>query len=319
MNIHEYLNQNVPIEDDYCFVIMPFDEKLDAIYHHGIKPIVEELGYRCRRADQHFASSPIMFEIFDDIMRARFIIADLTDSNPNVFYELGIAHALKKCVVLLKRAGSYVPFDLSGIRHKEYQDSFKGISDLRSFIAAALAECEKPEDGAVLNKKTLEADLKKACLLWKSGGEIVITFESFLEITLGLDLMSPSDEELAFLSRAAAYFGKFMKRMAEAIKTNRVAIRALVSEAASGTTVRVPWRAAAMLEYLDKNLVDAEVRLYSGDVSNSAIFPESILKRCLKLRLSEVIDEETLEPGVRDKLSQALRDIRAEFRVENPT
>ena len=318
MDINEYLNRKVSVEDDFCFVIMPFDDDLAPVFHNGIKPIVEELGYRCRRADEHFGSSPIMFEIFDDILRARFIIADLTGSNPNVFYELGISHALKRNVVLLKRAGSNVPFDLHGIRHFEYEDSFKGISDLRAFITAALTTSDRYDQSEVFDKRALESALKKACHLWRADGTVLIKFEVFLEIALGLDLLSPSDEEIAFLSHAASYFGKFMRRMAEAAKENRLAIRTLIKEAAAGPTTRVPWRAAAMLENLNPALVEEAIRAYTDEVANPGIFPLAILKHETASKLVEAMKDPSMSAEKRDKLSEALRQIQAEFR-ERPT
>ncbi len=315
MDINEYLSRKVSVEDDFCFVIMPFEDDLSPVFHNGIKPIVEELGYRCRRADEHFGSSPIMFEIFDDILKAQFVIADLTGSNPNVFYELGISHALKRNVILLKRAGSNVPFDLHGIRHFEYEDSFKGISDLRAFITAALTKGDHQDSSEVFDKRALESALKKACHIWRVDGTVLINFEAFLEIALGLDLLSPSDEEIAFLSHAASYFGKFMRRMTDVAKENRLAIRALVKEVAVGSTTRVPWRAAAMLENLNPALVEEEIRAYADEVANPWVFPSVILKHETASRLAETIKDPSMSAAKRDKLAEALRQIRAEYRM----
>ena len=173
MNIHDYLNRKVTIEDDLCFVLMPFAVDLTEVFFNGIKPIVESLGYRCQRADEHFGSSPIMFEIFNDILKAGCIIADLTGSNPNVFYELGIAHALKRNVILLKQAGSKVPFDLMGIRHYEYEDSFKGINGLRNFLTAAITKSGDMSEMELLDKRELTARLKKGCRLWSSDHTVI--------------------------------------------------------------------------------------------------------------------------------------------------
>lgn len=314
MDINEYLNRKVAVDDGLCFVIMPFADELAPVFHNGIKPIIEGLGYQCRRADEHFGSSPIMFEIFDDILRARFVVADLTGSNPNVFYELGIAHALKRHVVLLKRAGSVVPFDLHGIRHFEYEDSFKGISALRAFLTATLTKNDDDDKREVYDKKELESVLKKSCRLWSTDGTVLIKFEYFLELALDLDLLSPSEVETAFLCHAASHFGKFMKRMANAAKGNQLAIRALVREAAAGSTTRVPWRAAAMLEHFDRELVESVVHEYSGEVVNPDIFPDAILAHETSSRLVEAMNEPSLSAEKHDKLKEVLRQIQAEFK-----
>jgi len=319
VDINEYLNRKVSVEDDFCFVIMPFDDNLTPVFQNGIKPIVEELGYRCRRADEHFGSSPIMFEIFDDILRASFVIADLTGSNPNVFYELGISHALKRNVILLKCAGSNVPFDLQGIGHFEYEDSFKGISELRAFITAAIKTSDRNSESEVFDKRILKSTLKKACHLWGTDGTVLIKFEEFMEIALGMELLSPSDEEIAFLSHAASYFGKFMRRMVEVARENRLAIRALIKEAAAGTTTRVPWRAAAMLENLNRELVEEAVREYDSEVTNPIFFPLSILNHETASTLAETIKDPSISAAKRDKLAESLRQIRAEFRAKPTT
>lgn len=319
MNINEYLNRRVPVEDDFCFVLMPFDESLSSVFRYVIRPVVQELGYRCRRADEHLSSSPIMFEIFDDILRARWIIADLTGSKPNVFYELGIAHALKRNVVLLKRADSVVPFDLGGVRHFEYEDSFEGIAGLRDFLTAALTKTICDEEGEVLDKRALGAALRRACHIWRAERAVLIKFDEFLEIALGLDLPALSEDELAFLCHASAYFGKFMRRTAAAAAGNRTAIRALVEEAAAGTTTRVSWRAAAILENLETDLVEEEVRAYSGSVTNPEIFPEAILLHETAPRLARAMGDPSVSPQTRDKLAEALRQIRAEFRDSKTT
>lgn|GEM_PF-4790076 len=313
MNIYNYLNQEVPMEEDFCFVIMPFDDKLNEVFHSGIEPIAKEFDLRCTRADQHFESTPIMFEIFDDIQKAKVIIADLTGANPNVFYELGICHALKRNVILLKRAGSNVPFDLHGIRHLEYEDRLGGVSRLREILKETLA-LDKDDRGAELFDKTsMTRNLKKFCHLWKSGQEILIGFEEFMEIVLGLDHLSPTDDEIAFLCRAAAYYGKFMRRMSEAAHANRTAVHSLVVEAATGLFTRVPWRAATMLEHFDRNLVERELREFADEIVNKHIFPKAILEGSTVFLLNATVNNPKTPKETREKLAQVLRQIRAEF------
>ena len=315
MNIHDYLNRKVIIEDDLCFVLMPFAADLTELFFSEIKPIVESLGYRCQRADEHLGSSPIMFEIFDDILRSGCIIADLTGSNPNVFYELGIAHALKRNVILLNKAGSIVPFDLRGIRHYEYEDSYKGISGLRNFLRAAITKIGDTSEMELLDKRELAARLKKACRLWSPDHTVIVKYEEFLEIVLGLEILNPTDTEVAFLCHAASYYGKFMKRMSSVAKNSVESAHVLVIEAATGPMTRVPWRAAAILENLDSEIVENEIRQYSGAVVNPDIFPDTILSKSTAMRLEKIIKDQSISANKRDKLIEALRQINAEFRI----
>lgn len=109
----------IPPESDYCFVLMPFADThdLQEVYVKHVKPVVEErCGLRCERADDIHGASGIMQSVWESINRARFVIADLTARNSNVFYELGIAHTLGKPVIMITQSMDYVPFDLRHLR-----------------------------------------------------------------------------------------------------------------------------------------------------------------------------------------------------------
>jgi hypothetical protein len=94
------------------FVIMPFASAFDDVYELGIKASVEALGWECQRADEIIHNRDIMCQVCQGIRQARLVIADLTGQNANVFYELGMAHALEKDVILLSQDVGDVPFDL---------------------------------------------------------------------------------------------------------------------------------------------------------------------------------------------------------------
>ena len=102
------------------FVIMPFAEAFDDVYEMGIKASVEALGWECQRADEIIHNRDIMCKVCQGIRQARFVIADLTGRNANVFYELGMAHALEKDVILLAQDVGDVPFDLRQMSIIEY-------------------------------------------------------------------------------------------------------------------------------------------------------------------------------------------------------
>ncbi len=111
--------QRFPMEPDYCFVLMPFSETFDVqnVYRDHIKLVIEKrCGLRCERADDIYDISGVMQSVWEGINRACLIIADLTDRNPNVFYELGIAHTLGKPVIILTQTMDFVPFDLRHLR-----------------------------------------------------------------------------------------------------------------------------------------------------------------------------------------------------------
>ena len=125
---------NIPIEKNRCFVIMPFKEELDFVYGI-IKKGLNDNGYICNRVDEIAGSTPIVHKILTELLRSRYIIADLTGCNPNVFYELGIAHSSKDAqnIIILKQKGSKVPFDITHLTYIEYD-----IDNPKYFVAAIL-------------------------------------------------------------------------------------------------------------------------------------------------------------------------------------
>ena len=111
-------------EVDYCFVLMPFADKNDmqTVYTDHIKPVIEKRCHlRCERADDIHDISGVMQSVWESINRARIVIAEMTDRNPNVFYELGIAHTLGKPVIMITQSMDYVPFDLKHLRCIVYE------------------------------------------------------------------------------------------------------------------------------------------------------------------------------------------------------
>lgn len=132
----------IKIDAKLCFVIMPFNDKLNPIYESIIKVVLKDLKYNPLRADEIFTSKPIIDDIWLNIKKSKFLIADLTDRNPNVFYELGLAHALSKEVILLTQNLSDIPFDLRHYRIIVYQDSISGAYKLKSTLKGFINELD---------------------------------------------------------------------------------------------------------------------------------------------------------------------------------
>lgn len=101
-----------------CFVMMPFVPELHYFYLYLKQHIEQHHGLRCERADDQVLTKPLLDKINAFIREADVIIADCSGRNPNVFYELGIAHALGKKVILITRDS--VKEAPSDIRHYEF-------------------------------------------------------------------------------------------------------------------------------------------------------------------------------------------------------
>lgn len=129
--------QIIPVEKNRCFFLMPFSEEFDGIYG-AIKQCLNDAGFICNRADEIAGSTPILTKILNEIMKSQYIIVDLTNSNPNVFYELGIAHTIKEArnVLLLKQKDYKVPFDINHLTYTEYNpNNLKFLTaSIRSFL-----------------------------------------------------------------------------------------------------------------------------------------------------------------------------------------
>jgi hypothetical protein len=103
------------------FVVMPFDKDLTLVYDKHIAKVMGNLGLNVARADNFFTNGSIMADVWTALNHATMIIADCTGRNPNVFYEIGIAHALGKETILVSQSVDDVPFDLRHLRVIEYK------------------------------------------------------------------------------------------------------------------------------------------------------------------------------------------------------
>jgi hypothetical protein len=122
----------------FVFVLMPFDNEFNDIYKYGIKEISKEVGAFAQRVDEQIFNDGILERIFNQINKADVIVADMTGRNPNVFYEVGYAHALGKIVLLLTQNASDIPFDLKHKRHLVYGNDGSKIETLRKALTPSL-------------------------------------------------------------------------------------------------------------------------------------------------------------------------------------
>ncbi|TQF06993.1 hypothetical protein E6W39_38420 [Kitasatospora acidiphila] len=128
-------------QTNLVFVLMPFSENWsDYIWRREVKQIVESIeGHSliCRRADDLYGHD-VMVDVYESIATARIVIAEVTNRNANVFYELGLAHALGKDVIILAQDTSHIPFDLQRFRHCIYSNDGEGYDVLRNWLPEAV-------------------------------------------------------------------------------------------------------------------------------------------------------------------------------------
>ena len=147
-----------------CFIITPFGGWFDDYYETIYKPAIEAAGLVATRADDLYRPGTIVNDIWRFTREAKVVLADLTQKNPNVFYELGLAHALAKPAILITEAVEDVPFDLRSLRVLQYDKNRPDWGEeLKTDITNAIEEVLKAPQEAVLptflrvkpDKKTL--------------------------------------------------------------------------------------------------------------------------------------------------------------------
>lgn len=117
-----------------AFVLMPFAPDFDDVFAHIIRTPLEEEGFSVQRADESRGTRNIMHDVVDGIASADLVVADLTGANPNVYYELGIAHALGRRTILLAQDLEEVPFDLRAYRVITYSTHFARVKEATEIL-----------------------------------------------------------------------------------------------------------------------------------------------------------------------------------------
>jgi transcriptional regulator with XRE-family HTH domain len=140
VNVRSDLVPKEPLEVmKTAFILMPFGEEFEAAYRSFVKEALEEAGFSASRADDILSHRNIMQDVVSSIAGADLVLADLTGSNPNVFYELGIAHALEKPTILLTQSVEELPFDLRSYRVLHYQTHFAKIEHAKQELVRLAA------------------------------------------------------------------------------------------------------------------------------------------------------------------------------------
>lgn len=117
-----------------AFVVMQFTPPFDELFEDVIRPVCAEQGIEAYRASDIYRPGVIIQDIIQGLGESQVVIAEITPANPNVFYELGYSHALRKPTILLanREETSQLPFDLRGFRVIFYDNTIRGKSSIES-------------------------------------------------------------------------------------------------------------------------------------------------------------------------------------------
>ncbi len=143
-----------PNHSRVCFVIMPFsatescsEQEWTAIFQTLVKPAVEDagLGYRCERSTA--TRGNLIAQIMESLRDAHVVLADLTDRNANVFYELGVRHTLENRTILIAQDRESIPFDLGPYANHVYDwRTDGGRQELTAKVRELLLEVDETPD-----------------------------------------------------------------------------------------------------------------------------------------------------------------------------
>lgn len=129
--------EDLKIDDKSVFFLTPFHPRYRNVFN-VVKNACSEIGLKCYRGDEEHVTSDLMKHIIKQIVSSRLVIAHLDGRNPNVFYELGIAHAIGKKVILLSGNIEEVPFDIRGFMMVIYENEKELDTSIKQAISKAL-------------------------------------------------------------------------------------------------------------------------------------------------------------------------------------
>lgn len=127
------------LEQTDIFVVMPFTQALDDVYEQCLVPTAQARGLSIARADDFYTHSAVMTDIWSAIHASSLVIADCTGRNPNVFYELGIAHTVGVPVMMISQTEDDIPSDLRHLRYYTYWPAEAGLQELGKAVGRVLA------------------------------------------------------------------------------------------------------------------------------------------------------------------------------------
>ena len=124
-------------DDALVSVMMPFGAEFTPVYT-ALQKAATGIGLTCQRADDIWINHHVIQDIVDLIAKARVVVCDCSGRNPNVFYEIGIAHSLGKDVILITRSADDIPFDLRHLRFLTYLPNKEGLDELSKGVMGRL-------------------------------------------------------------------------------------------------------------------------------------------------------------------------------------
>lgn len=131
-------NYTVQTTQPKAFVVMEFGSPYDDVYGEVIERVCGSFEMDVNRADEIYGPGLIIADITREISESKVIIAEITPRNPNVYFEVGYAHAYNKPTILIAEKGTELPFDVSPFRVLLYENSIGGRTRLEEGLSRHL-------------------------------------------------------------------------------------------------------------------------------------------------------------------------------------
>jgi ATP-dependent Clp protease ATP-binding subunit ClpC len=132
--------RGVQLEEGTGFVLLPRDDEFNDLFEAVIRPAMSANGIVAKKADNIYQPGAILGQVWTQIRTAEVLVADVSGSNPNVIYELGLCFGLHRCPIVLVRDPDGLPLDLRSLRHIPYENSVGGAEELKVRLTRAIEE-----------------------------------------------------------------------------------------------------------------------------------------------------------------------------------
>lgn len=243
-----------------CFVIMPFSEERLEVFTHGIAPACENAGFTAVRVDQLKGHFNINRKIIEHIFACDAVIAEITDKNPNVFYEMGVAHSIGNKTIMIAQNAHDLPFDIRNYRCLIYKQTAAGLQKLQEQIVESLQELDdwgkspsnpvqdfKPEEAFIANTEGLRRRLHQAELQLREK-------EKLLNAAIAprqWQLLQAEHQRLLYELKTKEQTSAQQVAQMEALQKEAMRLRALVLAANStqGVKPKLQFRAVSMAKF----------------------------------------------------------------------
>lgn len=290
-----------------CFVISPIGsdgspqrKRADQMLKHVFKGALEPMGYEVVRGDEISVPGSINIQVIQRILESDLVVADLTDQNPNVFYELAIRHTTRKPVIHVVDAAQKLPFDVADLRAIPVVLDLDGADTAKASIAAQTKEIEAGQWGATAFQLAMSLKTDSSAISDKDQS-LKQLVQSVTELRTQLHELSENSKKqlsaVASLSIASAKSesGQPQRSVDEIVETVRHSTSTELGKTAKGQN-RILW----VDDRPDNNTYERQAFAALGISFTLALSTEQALQDLERQEFSAIISDMGRKEGPRE-------------------